>query len=149
MTPSEVADLLSLSSELDRYSTADKMTRERVIAWAAVFASEAPAMTFSEAQPLVIRFYGSAGESLTAFALIELWKAGRRLLPHQIAADVRSAKARGLLAASWVGSDPLPTDVAERLSQARLDDQGKAPELSAMTDRRTLQIDVGRKVPRA
>ena len=49
VTPSEVADLLSLSVELDRYATADKMTKEKVVAWAAVLAAEAPSMSFDEA----------------------------------------------------------------------------------------------------
>lgn len=126
MTPSEVADLLSLSVELDRYATAEKMTREKVVAWAAVLASEAPTMTFDEAQAATIRYYGNAGESLTVFALIDAWKQDRRMLPHQIAADVRSAKARGLIG-SHDPRVPLPADVAERLAAARAADRDSAP----------------------
>ena len=126
MTPSEVADLLSLSVELDRYATADKMTREKVVAWAAVLASEAPAMTFDEAQAATIRYYGTAGESLTVFALIDAWKLGKRMLPHQIAADVRSAKARGLIG-DHDPRVPLPAEVAARLAAARANDREVAP----------------------
>ncbi len=144
MTPSEVADLLSLSVELDRYSTADKMTREKVVAWAAVFAQEAPGMTFAEAQPLVIRFYGIAGESLTPFALIELWKDEKRMLPAQIAADVRVAKRLGLVAADHRARDPLPADAARRLAEYRAGENASRPALEDGPNVSPLQLEVGR-----
>ena len=147
MTPSEVADLLSLSSELDRYATADKMTRERVVAWTAVIGSEAPQMTFDEAQQIVIRYYGTAGESLTVYALIDLWKQSRRMAPHQIAADVRSAKARGLIGRDWDTRTALPADVAGRLAAARDEERQAAPgEVDSGPSK--LRLEVGKRVPR-
>lgn len=145
MTPSEVADLLSLSVELDRYSTAEKMTREKVVAWAAVFAQEAPGMTFAEAQPLVIRFYGTAGESLTPFGLIELWREDRRMLPAQIAADVRVAKRLGLVDARHGHRDPLPPEVARKLSEYRAGVNAEAPAIESGPFSSPLQLDVGRR----
>lgn len=144
MTPSEVADLLSLSVELDRYATADKMTKEKVVAWTAVLNTEAPGMSFGEAQQCVIRYYGTEGESLTVYALIDVWKQGRRLLPHQVAADVRSAKARGLIAPSYSNNLPLPAEVASALAAARAQDRDTAPaEIEAGEG--AFQIDVGRR----
>ena len=140
MTPSEVAELLSLSVELDRYMTADKATKEKVIAWAAVLGSEAPGLSFAEAQRLVIEYYGSEGESLTVFALIDLWKRDRRLLPHQVAADVRSAKARGLVSRDWPEGDALPAEVADRLSAARAGDRDVAGGVGAAGSRLALQV---------
>ena len=93
----------------------------------------------------MIRYYGTAGESLTVFALIELWKQGRRLLPHQIAADVRSAKARGLLAASHDPRVPLPVEVAERLAAVRAADAEAAPgEIESGVG--VFALEVGRKL---
>ncbi|MCW2287011.1 hypothetical protein EDF60_1662 [Leucobacter luti] len=146
MTPSEVADLLSLSVELDRYSTADKMTKEKVVAWAAVFGQEAPAMTFDEAQPLVIRYYGTAGESLTPFALIDLWRAEKRMMPSQIAADVRVAKRLGMVAADHWTRDPLPADVARRLAEYRAGVNAEAPAIESGPLLSPLGLDVGRRV---
>lgn len=147
MTPSEVADLLSLSVELDRYATADKMTKEKVVAWAAVLNAEAPGMSFGEAQQCVIRYYGTEGESLTVYALIDLWKQGRRLLPHQIAADVRSAKARGLIDPAYSHKLPLPVEVAERLAAARAADRSSAVELSELeAGSGSFQLEVGRRL---
>jgi len=131
MTPSEVADLLSLSVELDRYATADKMTRERVVAWAAVLAAHAPSMTFAEAQALVIDYYGLHGESLTPQRLVELWRDKKRLLPSQVAADVRTARAMGLVAAAWPTSTPVPDHVAAKLADVRSRRQAEAVELEA------------------
>ncbi len=147
MTPSEVADLLSLSVELDRYATADKMTKEKVVAWAAVLNAEAPSMSFSEAQQCVIRYYGTEGESLTVYALIDLWKQGRRLLPHQIAADLRSAKARGLIEKGWPESKVLPWEVRDKLAAARAADREAAAqhEVEGATES-PLQLEVGRRV---
>lgn len=146
MTPSEVADLLSLSVELDRYSTADKMTKEKVVAWAAVFAQEAPGMTFAEAQPLVVKFYGTAGESLTPFGLIELWKDEKRMMPAQIAADVRVAKGLGFVAATHRARDPLPADVARRLADYRAGVNASLPAVEGGPNVSPLALDVGRRL---
>lgn len=150
MKPSEVADLLSLSVELDRFSTADKMTPEKVVAWAAVFAQEAPGMTFAEAQPLVIKFYGTAGESLTPFALIELWKRSRRLVPAQIEADVRVAKAIGLIPADHPPRGALPASVARELSEyrQRVNRTLLPPEIGPVSNTSPLRLEVGKRVPR-
>lgn len=142
MTPSEVADLLSLSVELDRYATADKMTKEKVVAWSAVFAQEAPLMTFAEAQPLVVKFYGTAGESLTPFGLIELWKESRRMMPSQIAADVRVAKRLGLVAADHPRGGVLPDGVARRLAEYRAGVNAEMPSLEVAANSSPLKLEV-------
>lgn len=146
MTPSEVADLLSLSVELDRYMTADKATKEKVVAWAAVLNATAPAMTFDEAQKLVIEFYGTAGESLTVYALIDLWKRDHRLLRSQIEADVRVAKRLGIVEASHGAASQLPADAAERLAEYRAGVNATLPEIETEAGTSPLRLDVGRRV---
>lgn len=119
----QMLELIGLSAELDRYATADKLTIERAVAWSAVVRAKAPGMTFEQAQLAIIEFYGEAGESLTPLALIETWRRMHRLAPAQVAADVRSARSRGLIGAEWSESEPLPPSVAERLRNARESDR--------------------------
>lgn len=128
LTIPDVLRIIGLSVELDRYATADKITEERAVAWAAVIQTQAPAMTYEGAQAAVIRYYGQTGESLTPLGLIEEWRSMNRLLPSQIAADVRSARARRLIAADWYERDPLPPDVAAQLEAARAE-SARAVEL--------------------
>ena len=146
MTPSEVADLLSLSVELDRYATADKMTKEKVVAWAAVFAQEAPLMDFNEAQTLVVKYYGTAGESLTPFALIELWQESKRMTRHQIEADVRVAKRLGLVPADHPSRGVLPDGVARELAEYRASVNAEVPAFELGANVSPLQLEVGRRV---
>lgn len=145
MTPSEVAELLSLNGELDRFATADKMTKEKVVAWTAVIAAEAPQMTFSDAQDAVIKYYGTAGESLTVYSLIETWKQGKRLTKKNIIDDVRTAKARGLISKEWDALTPLPTHIAERLRELREADRRELIE-AIEAGPSPLQLEVGRRV---
>ena len=131
MLASEVADLLTFNGELDRFASIAQVSPERAVAWAAVINHSAPEMTPGEAQQLVIEFYAEAGESLTSHALVDLWRRKHRMLPDQIATDVRVAKARGLLERSWPEREPLPGDAREALRRAREGDQVAAAEIAA------------------
>lgn len=124
----QVGDLLVLNATLDRFATASKQTADRLVAWHAVIKTAAPSMTFDEARTAVIEYYADAGESLTPHALIQQWKTANRLHPQQIAGDVRSARARGLISAAWDERDPLPPDVAGRLRAARVAENRQAIE---------------------
>lgn len=66
-----------------------------------------------------------------------------RLMPKQIAADVRSAVARGLIPAGHTG--PLPADVAARLEAARQSARDVAPA-EVESGAGVLQLEVGRRV---
>lgn len=123
MKLTEVGALLVLNAELDRYATEGKQSPERAVAWHAVLEHGAPGMTFEEARQLIITYYVTAGESLTPYALVSAWKDLHRLKPSQIAADVRSAKNRGLLPKSWPKGEPLPADVAVALGRVRRAEQ--------------------------
>lgn len=119
LTLPEVGRIIKLDVALNRYASDASVSTDRAVAWHAVLSTGAPGMTFEEAQTCVIEFYAEAGESLTPYALIDAWKRSHRLLPRQIADDVRSARARRLIGAEWSESEPLPPSVAERLRNAR------------------------------
>lgn len=125
MKLSETGDLLTLNAALDRFATASKQSADRAVAWYSVFEVGAPSMTFDDARQLVIEYYADAGESLTPYALIEAWKKSHRLLPHQVAADVRSARARRLVGEDWNEHTPLTPNLAEALRRARAGEQAE------------------------
>ena len=127
----DVGRIIKLDAALNRYASDASVSTDRAVAWHAVLSTGAPGMTFDEAQACVVEFYAEAGESLTPYALIDLWKRSRRLLPREIAADVRSARARGLVPRDWPERDPLPPEVAERLREARAGDQQAALDPTA------------------
>lgn len=124
----DVGRLIKLDTALNRYASDASISTDRAVAWHAVLSTGAPGMTFEEAQTCVIEFYADAGESLTPYALIDAWKRSKRLLPQQIATDVRSARARGIIGREWSERDPLPPEAAEKLRNARARDR----ELNAL-----------------
>lgn len=119
MKASEVAELLILDAGLNRYASAGNQSREKAVAWAAALNLRAPQLGFGEARELIVEHYAGTSEPLTPYALIEAWERKHRLLPHQVAADVRSARARGMLPAGHEPREPLPAVVAEQLAAAR------------------------------
>lgn len=140
MKPSEVADLLSLSLELDRYATADKMTKERAVAWAATIGAKAPGMTFDAAQQVVIDYYADGGDSLQVGDLIIVWR-------KRNAADVRAARGRGLIGRGHREQDALPAAVQAKLHEARAADREVAAQHAIEgANVSPLPLEVGRRV---
>ncbi|MFJ3029848.1 hypothetical protein ACIPEQ_13475 [Curtobacterium sp. NPDC087080] len=92
----------------------------------------------------------SPREYLSLDVLLEQIRVDTRQTPGAIEEDVRSAKARGLIEASWPARQALPRPVATRLAQARqtFAEQAAAIEAGTVTDGRPLELGtVGRKVP--
>lgn len=144
MKPSDVADLLVLDSVLNRFASAINTSAEKAVAWAAVLNQSAPGMTPDEGRELIVEHYGESSESLTPYALVDAWKKRKRLMPKQIADDVRAAKARGLIGKGHDPRVPLPAGVMRRLMSARAEAQALAPELDYSPSQ--LQIEVGKRV---
>lgn len=89
-------------------------------------------------------------EYLALDVLLEHIRVDTRRTPTAIEEDVRSAKARGLIEASWPKRDPLPRPVAEQLARARADfaETAAAIEAGVIDAPRALTVGtVGRKVP--
>ncbi len=92
----------------------------------------------------------SPREYLSLDVLLEQIRVDTRQTPGAIEEDVRSAKARGLIEASWPARQALPRPVAARLAQARQQfaEQAAAIEAGTVTNGHPLELGtVGRKVP--
>lgn len=92
----------------------------------------------------------SPREYLSLDVLLEQIRVDTRQTPTAIEEDVRSAKARGLIEASWPRREPLPREVAERLARARAEfaETAAAIEAGVVATPRALDVGtVGRKVP--
>lgn len=146
MKPSEVAELLIVDAGLNRYASAANQSAEKAVAWAAALNLKAPSLGFVEARSLVVEHYASSDESLTPYALIEAWERKHRRLPHQIRADVRSARARGLVGREHRDSEPLPDHVAAALLGLRAKEASDVPAVEAGPMRSPLVLEVGRRV---
>lgn len=87
---------------------------------------------------------------LSLDVLLEQIRVDTRQTPTAIEEDVRSAKARGLIDASWPARQALPRDVAGRLARARAEfaETAAAIEAGVVAGPRMLDVGtVGRKVP--
>lgn len=144
MQASEVAELLALASAYDNRH----VTKEAAVGWKIAIDSEIPDLDVGMAREVIVSHFATSGEYFAVKHLIDGAKARLRRMPSQIAADVRSAKARGLVLMTWDPRTPLTADVAAKLAEARTGDRDAAPELEATTDRTTLALDVGKRVPR-
>lgn len=115
MQASEVAELLALASAYDNRH----VTKEAAVGWKVAIDSEIPDLDVALAREVIVSHFATSGDYFAVNHLIEGAKARLRRLPSQIASDVRSAKARGLVAADWSERTPLAAEVAERLASVR------------------------------
>ncbi|WP_141693364.1 hypothetical protein [Curtobacterium sp. UCD-KPL2560] len=89
-------------------------------------------------------------EYLDLGVLLEQIRVDTRQTPAAIEEDVRSAKARGFIEASWPARQALPRDVAARLAAARMEFAiaAEAIEAGVVETPRALTVGtVGREVP--
>ena len=90
-------------------------------ATAEVWSEELPDVSFDVAKEAVRRHFRKPTPRpyLSLDVLMDEIRVLTRQTTTAIEEDVRSAKARGLLDASWPAREPLPASVAERLAEAR------------------------------
>lgn len=90
-------------------------------ATAEVWSEELPDVTFDVAKEAVRRHFRKPTPRpyLSLDVLMDEIRVLTRQTTTAIEEDVRSAKARGLLDASWPARDPLPAEIAARLAEAR------------------------------
>lgn len=125
MSPVEAAKLLTIASGFDR-RTVDELT---ATAWAAALAD----VSFEDGQAAVLAHFTDAATRHSYFTVghvLDRVEAAQRLARHQVESDVRSAKARGLVAAEWPDREPLPASVAGRLAVARRGELDAVKELT-------------------
>lgn len=121
MNKVEVGQLLTIASGFDRFVTVDRVTTE---AWFLALAE----VDYSEAQAAVVAHFTGprAKETFSVRHVLEAARITARSTPDAIEADVRSAKARGLLEPTYPAREPLPADVKALLFAARERDRETA-----------------------
>lgn len=128
MNKTEIAKLLTLASGFDR-RVVDPVTIE---AWALV--PELVSADYEDAKRAVVAHQTGPkrDEYLTIGHVVDALRAAHRGSDSAVEADVRSAKARGLIDRSWPARDPLPADVSDALLTIREREQRVARELSGI-----------------
>lgn len=123
ITDAEVMLLVGIWGELDPYASEAKVTKDKARAWHAVLASGAPGIAFTEARDLMVKFYTeNPGKTFELAHIITAWR-------KRVTADVRSARARGLIPSGWHERKPLPPAVAAHLSALRAAEQPEPFEI--------------------
>lgn len=114
MNKVEIGQLLTIASGFDRFVTVDRVTTE---AWHLALSN----VSYAEAQEVVVAHFTGprAKEQFSVRHVLEAVESRLRMTDDAIEADVRSAKARGLIDRDWPKREPLPADVAALLSVAR------------------------------
>lgn len=115
MDLAEVGKLLAVASAYDNR----QLREETAMAWKAAIDMQLPELQASLAQEIVVWWFSESRDYFTVGHLIEEAKRRLRLRPEQIEADVRVAKAMGLLDPSWPPRERLPEAVAVRLAEVR------------------------------
>lgn len=134
------------------YISAGYDNRQLSAATATVWTEELGDVDYDTAKQAVRNHFRkpSPREYLSLDVLLEQIRVDTRQTPTAIEEDVRSAKARGFIEASWPARQALPRPVAARLAQARMEFAiaAEAIEAGVVETPRALDVgSVGRKVP--
>jgi hypothetical protein len=140
MTKAEVGTLLLLASGLDRFVQVGPVTTD---AW--MYALSGHDVTLEQAQQACVNHYTGpdGGRPFTVAHVVALVSLDNRTALVAIEADVRSAKARGLIAKTWPARERLPENVARRLYGLRAAEREAAAERSAIDQGPGTPVDVG------
>lgn len=126
MNVAEAAKLLTIASGFDN-RVVDEL---KAAAWSAALDD----VSFAEGQNAVIAHFKDSGtrhDYLTVGHVLDRVESAKRLSRAAIEADVRSAKARGLIDRSWPDRGALPDDVRDALARARLSESVEIRELAS------------------
>lgn len=122
----EVGKLLAVAAGFDNRHADDLQTA----AWHELLGG----YTYTQCHAALIGHYrdpDTRHKYLTAAHILDRLEIAERGKTYDIEADVRSAKARGLIDDSWPRREPLPPDVAALLKIARQNDTKAALEAVA------------------
>lgn len=135
----EIGKLLTIAAGFDNR----KVDRITVEAWALV--PEMGAADFEAAKAAVVAHQTgpNRGEYLTVGHIVAALRIGGRSTLAAVEADVRSAKARGLIEPSWGARTPLPPDAADALFTLREGERRAAAERFAFDQIEGVPVDVG------
>ena len=123
----EVGKLLLFASGLDRWVQVDQVTTH---AWFRVL--DRDDVTYPLAEQACIDHYSGpeGGRPFTVAHVIGAAATANRSTAKLVEADIRSARARGLVDAGWPHNEPLPFEVLGKLRAAREADRTEAARYS-------------------
>jgi hypothetical protein len=140
ITKPEIGTLLLFASGLDRFVQVDRVTTD---AWFRVLANRD--VTYAQAEQACIDHYTGpdAGRQFTVAHVVALVTVDNRSNLNAIEADVRSAKARGLIDKSWPSRNLLPPDIRDALFTLREFERRQASDRLALDQGDGVPVDVG------
>lgn len=143
----EVGKLLTIIASFDNR----KLDESTAMAWKMMLDREVPDATLAQAQEVVLDWFATENPYFTVSSLCDGLRREMRRNRQQVAADVRSAKARGLVDKYWPESKPLDWMTANSLAAHRLAERTEALALESGDDsipvtENPLGLEVGRAV---
>ena len=153
MTAEQMGRIIALAASNNDYMTVEKMSPERIQIWMFGILTEAPEMTYEEAQRAIGHYYARVGDSMKLKDLIECWEAqaGKAQSAAELARDVRLARRFGLVDRDWHEKKQLPAEVVGKLDTWRAEQAAEREqinrEIADAEDGKRLALDVGRRVP--
>lgn len=129
MDKEQAATLLAVAGAFDRWIRLDDLT---ATAWHLALAD----VSFDLARDAVVEHYKGvdAHKQIMPADIIKATEVTGRLTRGQVEADVRSAKARGLVSKAWPDRGLLPEDVRVKLAAAREADRMELLALGSMVE---------------
>jgi hypothetical protein len=143
----EIGQLLTVAGGFDNR----KVDRVSVEAWALV--PEIVQARYEDALAAVVAHQTGPKrhEYLTVSHIVDALRAGERQSDYEVEADVRSAKARGMIGADYPPRQPLPHDVRHALATIRERENRHAQTLAVDFLEPATPVElgqVGKEVPR-
>ena len=140
----DIVTALTLVSGYDRF--VDATAEPTQAAWLYMLSPYTP----EEVNEAIVKFFETPNQRpIQPANIVELIKRAKRLLPDQIAEDVRAAKARKLIAPSWPPNEQLPEQIAARLTSIRRGETIDAIEYDPTIKTNALGIEPDMKTPEA
>ncbi|WP_104128026.1 hypothetical protein [Cryobacterium sp. Y57] len=138
MNKTQVAQILTIASGFDRFIVVDRVTTE---AWFMALEQ----VNYDEAMAATVgHFTGPiAKEVFSVRHILNTVADGGRNSASAIEADVRSAKARGLIEKSWPSRNLLPPDIRDALFTLREFERRQATDRLALDQGDGVPADVG------
>lgn len=142
MQLAEVGKLLAIIRSFDNR----KLDEATAQAWKIMLDKHFPDATLAEAQEVVLDWFGTENPYFEVRHLLDGIRKRRRGFGRQVEADVRAAKARGLIRKDWPARQALPAEVRERLERARAADRDSAAQYAVDGPNTSpLRLEVGRR----
>lgn len=145
MQLAEVGKLLTIIASFDNRRLEESTAR----AWKMMLDREVPDAELDDATEVVLDWFANENPYFEVRHLVTGLKRKMRIANGVRQADVRSAKARGLIGQDWPEGKPVPRDVRVALSQARARDKIEQLKLEGEYDpsvHGTVPLEVGRRV---